>query len=79
MNIISMKVGVRYWLICAKEYGAYEKAQMEVAANREGIMNHVKALEIMNREGKYDNQKLLRMISDAQEVLEIHDEFIRLK
>ena len=60
-------------------HGAYEKAQVEVAANREGIMNHVKALEIMNRERKYDNQKLVRMISDAQEVLEIHDEFIRLK
>jgi hypothetical protein len=60
-------------------HNAYEKAQMEVSANREGIMNHVKALEIMNRERKYDNQKLLRMISDAQEVLEIHEEFIRLK
>ncbi len=60
-------------------HGAYEKAQVEIAANREGIMNHVKALEIMNRERKYDNQKLVRMISDAQEVLEIHNEFIRLK
>ncbi|MHC4455291.1 MAG: hypothetical protein ACYSWS_11475 [Planctomycetota bacterium] len=58
---------------------AYEKAQVEVAANREGIMNHVKALEIMNRERKYDNKALLRMISDAQDVLEIHGEFIRLK
>jgi hypothetical protein len=46
---------------------------------KKGIMNHVKALEIMNRERKYDNQELVRMISDAQEVLEIHNEFIRLK
>ncbi len=73
--------GGREVLVDVREriHGAYEKAQFEVAANREGIMNHVKALEIMNRERKYDNQKLVRMISDAQEVLEIHNEFIRLK
>ena len=73
--------GGREVLVDVREriHGAYEKAQFEVAANREGIMNHVKALEIMNRERKYDNQELVRMISDAQEVLEIHNEFIRLK
>jgi hypothetical protein len=75
------KEGERIALMDVREriHDAYEKAQIEVSANREGIMNHVKALEIMNRERKYDNKKLLRMISDAQKVLEIHDEFIRLK
>ncbi len=62
-----------------KIHDAYEKAQTEIAANRNGIMDHIKAIEIMNRERKYDNQKLLKMIASAQEVLDIHNEFIRLK
>ncbi len=62
-----------------KIHNAYEKAQTEISANRNGIIDHVKALQIMNRERKYDNQKLIKMIASAQEVLDIHGEFIRLK
>ena len=62
-----------------KIHNAYEKAQTEISASRNGIMDHVKALQIMNRERKYDNQKLIKMIASAQEVLDIHSEFVRLK
>ncbi len=75
------KEGERVALIDMRDkiHNAYEKAQTEISANRNGIMDHVKALQIMNRERKYDNQKLIKMIASAQEVLDIHSEFIHLK
>ncbi len=75
------KEGARVAMIDVRDkiHVAYEKAQTEILDNEKGITDHIKALEIMNRERKFDNQKLLRMISDAQEVLDIHNEFIRLE
>ena len=55
---------------------AYEKARADMSGVEQSMRDYVDALEQMNEKREYDNDQLLRMIDEAQDVLEVHEEFL---